>query len=94
MVGNIWISQSIYAAVELGIPERLAGGPKRADEIARSVEANTGAVGRLMRALASIGVVTQSEDGAFGLSPLGNFLRTDTRDSLTSWVNDRPSRIA
>jgi hypothetical protein len=77
-----WTAQAIYVAVKLGIPDQLAGGPLPADEIARRVGADPGAVYRLMRALASKGVLRHGSDGKFKLSSIGKALRTGTPGSV------------
>jgi len=40
----------------------------------------------VLRALASLGILTHEADGSFGLAPLGRLLRTDTADSLRDQV--------
>jgi len=40
----------------------------------------------VLRALASLGILSHEADGSFGLAPLGRLLRTDTADSLRDQV--------
>ena len=86
LMNGVWVPQAIYAAVELGIPDVLAGGPKQSDDVAKAVSAHPGAVRRLLRALATLGLCTQTEAGAFELAPLGAPLRSDAPDSMRNWV--------
>lgn len=81
-----WTAQAIYVAAELGIPDQLAAGPQRADEVARRVGADPGATYRLMRALASRGVLHHRSDDRFTLTALGDALRSDTPGSMRDMV--------
>ena len=82
LLTGAWTAQGIYVAVKLGIPDELAKGPLPADEVARRVGADPGAVYRLMRALASKGVLRHRPDGKFKLTPIGKALRTGTPGSV------------
>jgi hypothetical protein len=82
LLTGAWTAQTIYVAVKLGIPDELAKGPLPADEVARRVGAKPGAVYRLMRALASRGVLRQRSDGQFKLTSIGKALRTGTPGSV------------
>ena len=72
-VSSLWAPQSIYVAAALGIPDLLANGPRHSDELAQAAGAHSGALHRLMRALVALELCTQTEDGAFALTPLGDF---------------------
>ena len=86
MVTSYWVPQSIHAAAELGIADALAGGPRNSAEIARAVDAHPDALRRLMRALVALDLCRMTDDGAFALTPLGECLRSDSRDSVRAWV--------
>ncbi|HJT91058.1 MAG TPA: methyltransferase [Mycobacterium sp.] len=77
-----WMTQMVYVAVKLGIPDALADGPLPANEVAHRVGAHPDAVYRLMRALASKGVLRHRRDGKFTLTSIGKGLRTGTPGSL------------
>ncbi|MDT5178399.1 MAG: hypothetical protein QOJ95_2597, partial [Mycobacterium sp.] len=74
MIQGAWLSQAIYVAARLGINDALADGPLSADDVARRVGADPGATYRLMRALASNGVLTLRR-GRFRLTRVGHALR-------------------
>ncbi len=76
------LTQMIYVAVKLRIPDILAGGPKSAAEIAVSAGAHPPSLYRLLRALASVGVFQEDRQSRFGLTPLSTLLRSDVPDSL------------
>jgi hypothetical protein len=44
-----WLSQCIYVAAKLRIPDALADGPMAVDQLAREVDAHPEALGRLLR---------------------------------------------
>ncbi len=77
MASGFEVSQAIYAFAKLGVPDQLAGGLRSAEELAPLVGAKPRPLFRLMRFLASIGVLTQNDSDRFGLTPLGEWLRSD-----------------
>jgi len=84
------LSQALYAAAKLGVADRLRSGPKDADALATAVGADTQALRRVMRTLASLGVFTETAEGLFGLTPLGETLTEDSpasmRDLAIMWM--------
>jgi hypothetical protein len=81
MITGYWTSQAIYVAAKLELADKLAHGPKTAAELATETQTNAGALFRLLRALASIGVFSQLEGGQFANSPLSEPLQKQTEDS-------------
>lgn len=81
-----WVTQALYAAVKLGIPDELSGGPLTADEVARRVGSDPGATYRLMRLLASNSLLKLRRDGRFQLTRLGRTLRRDDPSSVAAMV--------
>ncbi|AKS31953.1 methyltransferase [Mycolicibacterium goodii] len=77
-----WVAQGITAAAQLGVADALSGGPLRAEELARRVDADADALDRLMRALVGEGVFRRTRDGCYALNPLGDALRTDAPVSM------------
>ncbi len=86
MVRGYQITQAIYVAAKLGVADLLDGGPKDAVELAATTGADPGAVHRLMRGLASIGVFAQVEGGRFALAPMGALLRSGIPGSQREFV--------
>lgn len=82
MATAYWVSQSIYAAARLGIADLLVGGAKSCDELAILSGSHAPSLYRLLRALASVGVFTETENEKFALTPLANCLRSDVSDSV------------
>ncbi len=77
---------ALYAATKLGIPDLLKSGAKPTSEIAKACEANEDAVYRVMRALASAGVFTETSPRVFALTAEGELLLSDRPDSQRSMV--------
>jgi hypothetical protein len=91
LMNGYWVTQSIAVAAELGIADELADGPLTATELAGRCGADEQSLGRLLRALAMIGVFAEESDGRFGLAPMGSFLRDDAPGSLRALARMRGS---
>jgi hypothetical protein len=76
------ISQSIYVAAELGIADLLANARKTVDELAAATATYAGSLYRVLRLLASAGVLTETAPQQFELTRLGAGLRSDVPGSL------------
>ncbi|MFW6313178.1 MAG: methyltransferase [Spirochaetota bacterium] len=72
----------LFTAVNLGIPDILAGGARDSHELASHLGADQAALYRFLRALASMDVLEEVEPGRFGLSVLGDYVRTDHADAF------------
>jgi ubiquinone/menaquinone biosynthesis C-methylase UbiE len=81
MITGYWTSQAIYVAAKLELADHLAAGPQSADELAAKTKTHPGALFRMLRALASVGVFTQQADGKFANSPLSAPLQKNADDS-------------
>src|SRR3954453_24168798 len=79
-------TRAVQLAAELGVADLLADGPRTCEDLARATATDTGALYRLLRALAEVGVCTEVQPGRFGLTEVGDHLRTDNPRSLRSWV--------
>lgn len=84
LITGMWAAKAAATAASLRIPDVLARGPKTADEVALAIGANSAAVYRLMRGVASVGVLVATPDGKFSLTPVGELLRSDVPGSMRS----------
>lgn len=82
MILNAWVAQGIAVAANLGIADALADRPLHIDELARRVDADPDALGRLLRALISSGVFRRTRDGRYALNALADTLRKDAPVSV------------
>ncbi|MGW7086711.1 methyltransferase [Streptomyces sp. NPDC054871] len=71
------ISRAVSVLVRLGIPEQLSGRSRGVQDLAERTGAHPRALERLLRALASFGVLVEEAPGVFALTPLGATLRPD-----------------
>jgi len=86
LMTGFWISRAIYVAAKLGISD-LLDEPKGIDELAKATGSHGPSLYRTLRALASIGIFAEDEQGRFTLTPLGATLRSDVPGSLRAWIN-------
>ncbi len=77
-------AQAVYIAAKLGVADLLADGPRPVEELAAATQSHTSSLYRLLRALASIGVFTETNSRTFALTPMAELLRTGTPDSMRS----------
>ena len=82
LLTGAWATQTVAAAARLGVPDLLAKGPKTADELARSAGTNASAMLRLLRGLASVGVLERGGGERYALTPVGERLRSDVHGSF------------
>jgi hypothetical protein len=80
------VSQAIYVAATLRIADLLADGSRASDDIAAATDTNPDALYRLLRALATVGVLREEEGRRFALTPFGEPLRSDAPDSIHGWA--------
>ncbi len=80
------ISQSIYVAGMLGVADLLSDGPLPIETIAKKVEADTDALYRVMRLLASQEIFTEEADKHFALNDAAVYLRRDAEHSFLNFA--------
>jgi hypothetical protein len=76
MILGYVVSQTVGTVARLCIPDHLASGPLHEAELARRTGADADALGRLLQAAASVGLVDVDADGDVELTPTGELLRT------------------
>jgi O-methyltransferase domain/Dimerisation domain len=86
LVSGYRVSQAIYVVVKLGIPDLLADGPRGSDELAHATETHAGALYRVLRFLAGVGLFEERAPQQFGLTSLGAGLRRGAPGSLHAQV--------
>ena len=82
MVTGFRLSAALAVAADLGLSDELASGPRSVADLAATVSADQETLYRLMRALATVGVYDEQDDGRFALTELGDGLRSDVPGSL------------
>jgi len=86
LLNGICVAGAIAGLAQLAIPDLVEHGPKSADELAREVGADPRALYRLMRATASVGVLSEGPDGKFSETPMSAVLRSNANPSLRGFA--------
>ncbi len=86
MIEGLRIAQILYVAARLGLADYLKDGPQGCDDLAYATDSHGPTLRRVLRALASIGILAQDDQQRFSLTPIGELLRSDTADSLRDLV--------
>ncbi len=68
-------SSALHAALELGLPDRLAAGPKPVSELARETGTDEDALYRVLRVLASLGLFEERAPRTFAANLPAQLLR-------------------
>src|SRR5437763_14331362 len=74
LISGFWVSRCVYIAAKLGIADLLKDGPKTTEELAAASRAHAPSLFRVLRALAAVSVLTQSDDNRFGNTPMSETL--------------------
>jgi hypothetical protein len=83
LIDGYQVSQVLHVAAMLGVADRLADGPRSADEL--GIDADPDGLRRLLRALTAAGVLAEA-DGRYALTELAQGLRTDVEGSVAGWA--------
>jgi len=86
MIAGFWVSRAIYIAAKLGIADLLKDGAKNSEALAQATGLHAPSLYRVLRALASVGVFAEDEQGRFALTPIAATLRTDVPGSLRAFA--------
>lgn len=85
MISGSWIAQAIAVAAELGLADLLSAGPRSSADLAEQTQTDAPSLQRLLRALTTIDICRELDDGRFGMTEMGELLRADSPDSLRCW---------
>lgn len=84
MIVGYWVTQAIYVAAQTGIADRLAVGPRTADELAGETQLHGASLYRVLRALASVDIFREDAEGRFSLTEMGKLLGSEAPGSKRS----------
>jgi len=82
LLSGFQVSQALYVAAKIGVADRLIDGALPVDRLASDLYCDPVALSRLLRTLASLGVFSEAEPGAYGLTSLGATLVSDSEGSM------------
>jgi O-methyltransferase/methyltransferase family protein len=80
------VTQAIHVAATLGIADLLRDGPRDSEALAAQTATHAPSLHRVLRALASVGVLHEDDDGRFALTPIGDCLRSDAPEPVGGWA--------
>jgi O-methyltransferase/methyltransferase family protein len=86
VIGGYMASQALRLAAELKIADLIHDGVDTSAALAEATGAHTPSLHRLLRMLTAVGILTEPEPGRFGLSAVGEQLRSDSPDSLHAFT--------
>ena len=85
-MGGMVEAKVLSLVAELGIPDRLAAGPRSAADLARDAGANTDALDRALAYLVSRGLLGRHRDGRYENNGFSEVLRADHPQSMRDWA--------
>jgi hypothetical protein len=80
------VSATLAVAPPIRLADLMAAGPRSSDDLSTVTGTTPDALYRLMRALASAGVLHEAEGRLFSLTPLGECLCSDAPESVHGWA--------
>ena len=86
LVNNHWQSCCVGAAAQLELADVLADGPLHIDVLAERTDTHGPSLFRMLRALESTGIFTQTSPGVFGNTPASECLRRRLPGSNWAWI--------
>jgi len=82
MITGYYVSRAIHVVAKLGIADLLSQGPRGCEGLSAATETHAPSLRRVMRLLVSVGVFSEDEKERFGLTPLGECLRSEGPGSM------------
>src|SRR5260370_1754485 len=86
LLNGVFITGAISCLARLGVSDLVEHGPKSPEELASQIGADPRGLYRLMRATASVGVLSEGPDGKFSETPLSAVLRSNANPSLRAFA--------
>ncbi|NMO17522.1 methyltransferase [Pyxidicoccus fallax] len=86
MATSFWVPLAIHTAAKWRVADVLEDGSKTVAELARATDTQEDPLRRVLRALASLGIFAETEDGRFAHTPMSRTLRSDAPGSLRDFM--------
>src|SRR4051794_21692215 len=86
LLNGAFAARLVHAAAELGIADCLADQPRDVEFISAATKSHAPSLARLLRALTAIGVLHESPERRYTLTPMGATLRRDVPGSMHAWA--------
>lgn len=81
-----WVSHILYVSAKLSLADHLDKGPTHADDLAIATNTHPPSLGRFLRTLGHLGLVTEDGTGRFTLTPLGAALKNGAPGSARAAI--------
>ena len=81
LLSSLWVTQAIGSFARMGLADAMEQGADDAASIAEPRGLVVDRVYRLLRALSTVGIVTEGAGGKFALTPLGRMLTSNAPNS-------------
>ncbi len=82
MISAFWVSQAVHIAARLGIADLVKEQPQTAADLAEATGTHAPSLSRVLRALVSVSIFVEDEQGRFVTTPLAATLQTDAPGTL------------
>jgi len=76
----------VYVAAKLGLVDHISDGGASAQDLAQTLNVNSGALYRVLRTLAGLGLLHQDENDRFFVTQFGETLRKDSPQSVREYA--------
>jgi hypothetical protein len=86
LMNGAHVAGAVSCLAQLGIPDLVEAAPQSSEELAKQIGADPEALYRLMRATASVGVLSEGPDGKFSQTPMSTVLRSNATPSLRTFA--------
>jgi predicted transcriptional regulator len=83
----------IYVAAKLELADHIDGNGATAQDLAQKLNVHPGALSRVMRVLAGLGVLRQDENDRFFVTPFGETLRKDSLQSVRDYAKKKKTKV-
>lgn len=92
LITGYWPAQALHVVAELGVADHLGRTPMPLEELAAKVGAHAPSLGRVMGALASIGVFAEPEPQRFAITPMSALLKSGLPGNLRDFARMQGAR--
>src|SRR4051812_25463626 len=85
------VSAALNVAARLRVADKLAAGPRTAEQLAKETNTHADSLYRILRVLAMTGVFTEGPTRTFALTPVSEMLRSGVQETLhpmVDWISE------
>jgi hypothetical protein len=86
IMNGIYVAGAVSCLAQLGIPDLVEASPQSAPDLAAQIGVDPQALYRLLRATASVGVLSEAPDGKFSQTPMSAVLRSKAAPSMRDFA--------